>query len=442
MNPVVVSVIVLTGLCLLKFNIIIAIMLSAVLAGLIAGMDMNTIMLTFIEGMASKNEVVLSYLLLGALAYGISNTGLAAKLSNTLERSVGKAGKWFVIILAGVACLSQNVIPIHIAFIPILVPPLLHFMNNLKIDRRAAACALTFGLKAPYMLIPAGFGLIFQGIVSTEMTKNNMPVDTSAVWPAAILPAAGMLIGLFIAVFFTYRKSRHYEDKPLIGLPTVDEDAKKGFTIRHWGALIGALAAFITQIVFNQITGAGASWALPLGAAIGVVIMVATGAIKYKEFDATVKGGISLMGFIAFIMLTAGGFADVIRETGGVGTLVEWARGIVGDNKLGAVIAMQLVGLLITMGIGTSFGTVPIIATIFVPLCISMGFSPMATTALIISAGVTGDAGTPASDSTLGPTAGLNADGQHDHIYDTCVPTFIHYNIPIMIMGTIAAMIL
>ncbi|MFZ8101129.1 Na+/H+ antiporter NhaC family protein, partial [Staphylococcus arlettae] len=42
----------------------------------------------------------------------------------------------------------------------------------------------------------------------------------------------------------------------------------------------------------------------------------------------------------------------------------------------------------------------------------------------------------------LGPTAGLNVDGQHDHIRDTCIPNFIFYNIPLIIFGTIAAMIL
>ena len=102
----------------------------------------------------------------------------------------------------------------------------------------------------------------------------------------------------------------------------------------------------------------------------------------------------------------------------------------------------SLVGLLITMGIGSSFSTVPIIATIYVPLCIHLGFSPMATIALVGTAGALGDAGSPASDSTLGPTSGLNADGQHDHIWDSVVPTFIHYNIPLVIFGWIAAMVL
>ena len=71
-----------------------------------------------------------------------------------------------------------------------------------------------------------------------------------------------------------------------------------------------------------------------------------------------------------------------------------------------------------------------------------MGFSPAATVALIGAAGALGDTGSPASDSTLGPTMGLNVDGQHNHIYDSVLPTFIHFNIPLLIFGWIAAMVL
>ncbi len=61
---------------------------------------------------------------------------------------------------------------------------------------------------------------------------------------------------------------------------------------------------------------------------------------------------------------------------------------------------------------------------------------------LLVTAGALGDAGSPASDSTLGPTSGLNMDGQHDHMKDSVIPTFIHFNIPLMIFGWIAAMVL
>ncbi len=71
-----------------------------------------------------------------------------------------------------------------------------------------------------------------------------------------------------------------------------------------------------------------------------------------------------------------------------------------------------------------------------------MFISVMATTALVGTAGALGDAGSPTSDSTLGPTSGLNVDGQHDHIWDSVVPTFIHFNIALLIFGWIAAMVL
>ena len=99
---------------------------------------------------------------------------------------------------------------------------------------------------------------------------------------------------------------------------------------------------------------------------------------------------------------------------------------------------MLIVGLIVTLGIGSSFATIPIIAAIFVPLGVELGLSPLAIICLIGTAGALGDAGSPASDSTLGPTSGLNADGQHNHIWDTCVPTFMFYNIPQIIFGWIA----
>ena len=61
---------------------------------------------------------------------------------------------------------------------------------------------------------------------------------------------------------------------------------------------------------------------------------------------------------------------------------------------------------------------------------------------LIGIAAALGDAGSPAADSTMGPTSGLNADGQHDHIWGTCVPTFIAYDITLIIGGVIGAVIL
>lgn len=430
-NPVLIAVIVMSALCLLKVNVLIAILISALVGGGIAGMAPGETMSTLIGGMGGQAETALSYILLGALAVAIGHTGVADILVRKIGNVIKNKRTAFVLLLAGIACFSQNLIPVHIAFIPILIPPLLGLMNKLKIDRRAVACALTFGLKAPYVILPVGFGLIFHGIVASALVDNGVNMVDTEVWKATLLPGIGMIIGLFVAVFVLFRKPRDYKD---VDIAEKASDVEyTGMTKEHWGAVIGALAAFVIQLWLGS---------LPLGAIVGLVIMMLFGSFKLKELDEMMNGGIGLMGFIAFVMLVAGGFGAVLRSTGGVETLVEASVELMRGSQLVAAIVMLLIGLLVTMGIGTSFGTVPIIATIFVPLGVELGFSPLAIASLVAVAGAMGDAGSPASDSTLGPTSGLNADGQHDHIWDTCVPTFLVYNIPLLIFGTIAALIL
>lgn len=429
-NPVVLSVLVMTVLCLLKVNVLISLLVAALVGGVIAGIPLGETMSILIGGMGGSGETALSYILLGALAVAVGYTGVADMLAMKIGNVVNNKKTMFVFLIAGIACFSQNLIPVHIAFIPILIPPLLTLMNKLKIDRRAVACALTFGLKAPYVMLPVGFGLIFHNIVASAVKDNGMDVATNMVWRATLLPGIGMILGLFISVLVLYRKSRDYKD---IEIESGEFDPNKGMTKEHLGAILGAVAAFAVQLL----TGS-----LPLGAVIGLAIMLIFGSFKLNKLDDMINGGIGLMGFIAFVMLVASGYGAVLRATGGVETLVEASVAIMGGSKLLAAIIMLLIGLIVTMGIGTSFGTVPVVAAIYVPLCIRLGFSPLATLCLVAVAGALGDAGSPASDSTLGPTSGLNADGQHDHIWDTCVPTFIAYNIPLMIFGTIAAMIL
>ncbi|PHI03715.1 Na+/H+ antiporter NhaC family protein [Fusobacterium polymorphum] len=437
LNPVVLSVIVMSVLCLLKLNVLLALMVSALVAGFVSGMPIGDIMDTLIGGMGGQAETALSYILLGTLAVAINSTGLTSIVSKKITSLVNGKKKILLLVIAFFACFSQNLIPVHIAFIPILIPPLLKLMDELKLDRRAMACSLTFGLKAPYIVIPAGFGLLFQGIIAREMTNNGMEVAQGDVWKSTWILGLFMLIGLFLAIFVSYNKDREYKDLPLIGVEEVKADKMEG---KHWIALLAASAAFIIQAlaVFKVIKISSGS--LPLGALAALAIMLVFGVIKWKNIDEFINGGVGLMGLIAFIMLVASGYAAVIIKTGSVGELVDSIHGLIGGSKAIGVLLMLLVGLLITMGIGTSFGTIPVVAAIYIPLCIKLGLSVSGAIVVLAAAAALGDAGSPASDSTLGPTSGLNADGQHDHIWDTCVPTFLHFNIPLIIAGFIGGM--
>lgn len=430
-NPVVVSVVVMIALCLINLNIVLALLIAAVAAGIAAGMPIPDVMSTLINGMGGNSETALAYFLLGTFAVAINKTGLATVACMRIAKVVKGRKMILIFLLAGIACLSQNLVPVHIAFIPILIPPLLYLFNQLGVDRRQVACALAFGLKFPYITLPIGFGLIFHGILASEMGRNGVEVAKEGVFHYTWIIGLGMVVGLLIAVFFSYNRTRKYENKPILG--GTDEVIEDRFTKTHMLATLAILVAFAVQL-----------WAgsLPLGALAAIVVMILTGALKWKDVDNSFMGGLEIMGLIAFVMLIAAGYGNVLRETKAVDQLVSSVVGLVGGSPFWGAFLMLMVGLLVTMGIGTSFGTIPVIAAIYCPLSMELGFSVGATVCLIAAAAALGDAGSPASDTTLGPTAGLNADGQHNHIWDTCVPTFLHYNIPIFIAAMIGALVL
>lgn len=426
-NPVLIGVLLMCALCLARFNVLLAILVSALLTGVLGGIELSESLKILIGGMAGNLETALSYVLLGALAAAVSQSNLTAVLVEKISHTLAKGRKLLIFSIAFLACFSQNLIPIHIAFIPILIPPLLTVMNQLKIDRRAVACALTFGLKAPYVSFSVGFGLIFHGILVKEISANGMEIALSDVSQVMWIGGAAMLLGLILAVFY-YRKPREY-----LTLQHFERQTRGAKLHRkEWVILAGIFLTFIVQLKFSS---------LPLGALFGLLLMIFLGGIPWQEMDRTIEQGLHMMAFIAFVMLVAAGFAAVIRATGGINELVNAVSSIAG-GKIGGALIMLLIGLLITMGIGTSFGTIPILATIYVPLCLSLGFGISATILLIGIAAALGDAGSPASDSTLGPTSGLNADNQHNHIFDTCVPTFVFFNIPLFVAAILFSLFL
>lgn len=439
MNAVVIAVCLMLGLSLARVNVVIALTVSALVAGLVGGMSLQQSVDAFNTGLGGGAQIALSYALLGAFAVALSHSGLTTLISRKVISLLGKEQnganmnrvRWTLLLaILAMAVSSQNLLPIHIAFIPILIPPLLHVMSKLKLDRRLVACVLTFGLVTTYMILPIGFGGIFlNDILLANLNSNNLNAVREQIPTAMMIPAMGMITGLLVAVFITYRKPREYKEEQILA-------AEPEETVSGRNIIIAAIAIASTLVV-QLITGS-----MIFGALIGFIIFSFSGALKHVADQDVFNQGVRMMANIGFIMISAAGFAAVVKATGDVSSLVDSLSNIIGDNKALAAFLMLLVGLLITMGIGSSFSTIPIIATIYVPLAMSFGFSVTATIALVGTAAALGDAGSPASDSTLGPTAGLNADGQHDHIKDSVIPTFIHYNIPLLVFGWIAAMVL
>ena len=439
MNAVIVAVVVMLVLSLLRVNVVFALLAGALAGGLSGGLSFMDTVASFTDGLGAGATIALSYAMLGGFAVAISRTGIPELLVAGVLKIVNRDGEatranlakvLIVLALLAMAIFSQNLIPIHIAFIPLLIPPILHVMNELRIDRRLIASVLTFGLTAPYILLPYGVGLIFHEILAEQIGLAGLTIEMADIPRAMALPVAGLALGLVIAIFFSYRKPRDYQKRTTNIVETQKRTASaKDIVV----TLIALVAALYAQIETESMI---------IGALAGILVLYVFGAMKWREADEVLTDGMRMMAFIGFVMISANGFASVIRASGEIEPLITGVSELFAGNKGIAALAMLIVGLFVTMGIGSSFATLPIIAAIFVPMSLEFGFSTIAIIALIGTAGALGDAGSPASDSTLGPTAGLNVDGQHNHIWDTVVPTFIHYNIPLIVFGWIAVMFL
>lgn len=205
MNAVVVAVTVMLLLSLMRVNVVIALIFAAITGGLVGGLTLETTLTTFSGGLGGGAEIALSYAMLGTFAVAISRSGITDILAQKVIARMGhqpSASKlfWFkyglLLIISLIAISSQNLIPIHIAFIPILIPPLLHVFSRMNLDRRAVACVLTFGLITPYMVLPIGFGGIFlNNILLKNLNGNGLNVTASQVPHAMLLPGLGMSLG-------------------------------------------------------------------------------------------------------------------------------------------------------------------------------------------------------------------------------------------------------
>ncbi|MDR1457269.1 MAG: hypothetical protein LBI47_00215 [Puniceicoccales bacterium] len=445
LNPVVLSVFLVLIMCVLRINVVIALTTGSIVCGVLGGSSLKDTLDVFSQGLGGGAKIALSYALLGVFASAIAHSGLSKFLMDGMARLLhlvpGKSGtrstaarasghtKMILFLTIGcIAIASENIVPVHIAFIPILIPPLLSVFNELRMDRRAMACVIVFGVVAAYLIIPMGFGEIFLvNILSHYLKINGLAMPLSEIIHALLFPIIGMGIGLTLALL-RYKKPRNYQILTVKDSGKSNQISRKDFIV----SCCAIIVVFAMQLIARDIV---------LGALTGFLCLLLGGVVKQRDSENVVANGFKMMAIISFTMLAAAGFGHILRSSGGIEELVNCLTVHASSSKAFTSFGMLFVGFLISVGIGSSFSTVPIVASVYVPLGIKLGFSPAAIAVIIAVSGATGDAGSPASDSTLGATSGLNADGQHSLVRDTAIPTFIYLALPTFIFGWIASLL-
>jgi len=435
-NPVFASVVIMLVLCVLHVNVYLAIIIAAVICGLMGGAPLTEIISLFASGISSHGENAIIFIILAAIASAIVASGMSDAMAPRVSKILGQRPWLLLVGLIIIAALCETVITFGATFVFIIIPPLLTVFNRYSVDRRKVATAIMCGLQIGYVCIPIGYGAVFQDMVAGVMSDCGIEITYLEVavttWPIFL---AMVVAAVVVAVI--YRKPRTYTPVPGITAPAETDGAQTDelppWEFKH---TMGIVAAFATPVV-QLITGS-----IVLGGLTALALILIFRVASIKSLDEHIYKGMKDVAAVVFVMAAGTGYANVSNAYGDVNGLVNSIVNMLGSSKLVGAFAMLVLGLIVTLGIGTSWGTVPIVGIIMVPMGLQMGFSVPAISMLICAAAVLGDAGSPASDQALLPTATLNLDGQHDHIWDTCVPSFICCNVPIIVLGTICACIM
>ena len=269
-NAVVLSVIILAALCLAKVPVFFALMISAISAGLISGLGITETMKVLIGGMGGNAETALSYILLGSLAYCMEETGAAAIMAKKIGSLVKDNKILLCAIIIVIAVCAETIIPIHIAFIPILIPPLISHLNKMKMNRKMLSVSFGFGLKAPYIALPIGYGAIFHGLIIDSFGRSGLTITDKDVTGTNWIVALIMFVGLCAGLMF-FMKDKEYDTLSVKGkIIEVPEKLEK----KHIIVLLSGVITVVVQIFTKS---------LPLGALVGLIFVVLTGVVKWSN---------------------------------------------------------------------------------------------------------------------------------------------------------------
>lgn len=281
MNAIVLAVVVMLVLSVARIHVVISLFIGALVGGLAAGMPLMKVIEAYQNGLSNGANIALTYGLLGVFSVALSHSGLPQILADFLIRRASGSGsgaklqvKYLLLsILLFAGLIAETVVPIHIAFIFMMIPSLLSVFNRLNIDRRMTACVISFGLVTGYMMFPLGFGSIYlNDILLKNINLSGLNTDGVNVMQAMAIPGLGMLAGVLIAIFFSYRKPRQYADKPVLAVE--GEEVPKGSPYRTIVACIAVVVVFVTQLKTDD--------SMMMGALAGILIFMLSGVVRFR----------------------------------------------------------------------------------------------------------------------------------------------------------------
>ncbi len=209
-----------------------------------------------------------------------------------------------------------------------------------------------------------------EGAVPLRNTKEaKLPEGVVPQAKAVLLPLAALLIVMFTVFFMN-------------GFPT----ASLGGSVIRQGISLG----FIT------------------GGILAAVISIRSKIFTVKEAETTVFEGMKDMVYLMVLMVFAWSLGSVTKDLGTAYYIMDVTKDFLNPAFLPAI--MFIVGCLMSLPTGSSWGPYAILMPIGIPIAIQMGAPVLVTVAAIINGGLFGDHCSPLSDTTLLASMGAACD--------------------------------
>lgn len=339
---------------------------------------------------------------------------------------------------------------------PLIVGPVFEkIFDKLKVSREKLAWIIDSTSSPVAVLIPfIGWGVYIMGLMKTEFDKLNIqtseftafieviPFQFYAILTVIMVP----LVALTKHDFGAMRKAEERvintgqiywpTSNPLRRSEAEQDEATNSKAIFVWlpilvlfVTLFGLLISygFPTQAVSGSDFRVALSTAYLFSAITLAVLMIAFKVKNFAEVMNIYTAGMQKMVYVAGTLVLAWALGKVMGEMGTSEYIVEMLRGSIPSYIVPALIF--LVGVVISLASGTSWGTFAIMLPIAIPMAIGLDAHLYVCIGAVLSGGIFGDHCSPISDTSILSSTGAGTD-HVDH-----VKTQIQYAI---ISGTIA----
>ncbi|PAV27594.1 sodium:proton exchanger [Virgibacillus profundi] len=325
---------------------------------------------------------------------------------------------------------------------PLIVGPVFeNVFDKLKISREKLAWIIDSTSSPFAVLIPfIGWGVYIMGLIRNEfdligITTSEfdtlvgvIPFQFYALMAVIMVPLVTMTNLDFGPMAKAEKRVRETgalywpESKPLRKPDEQQKYTKGSKAILIWLPLLVLFITLFSLMIsygfpFEQVAGSDFRISLTtayLFAAITIIILMLV--FKIKKFNAIFDiytSGMQRMTYVAVTLVLAWALGTVISEMGTAMYIVEIIEGNIPIFIIPAL--LFLVGAIMSLASGTSWGTFAIMLPIAIPMAVTLDAHLLVCIGAVLSGGIFGDHTSPISDTTILSSTGAGAD-HIDHI--------------------------